>query len=236
MSGFLTDQDANRISQDFKHGKAFRIGRFCNIEKDVIVGENISIGDYTKIMSDVRIGNNVILMDYVKLMPGTIIGDNCRLDDYVNTSGYCEIGNNVRIKRCTMIGQATRIEDDVWIGTNAVITDGVKVGRGAVIAAGAVVTTDVPPNTVAAGVPAQVIRKIEAGDIKTIMAQQLCSPVKWYESMKKFIEKNVEIYVEVGPGRVLSGILKKILPQEDAAQIYNVSNMKQLERFLKEVT
>jgi len=76
----------------------------------------------------------------------------------------------------------------------------------------------------------------EEGDIKTIMAQQLCSPVKWYDSMKKFIEKNVEIYVEVGPGRVLSGILKKILPQEDVAQIYNVSNMKQLERFLKEVT
>ena len=91
-----------------------------------------------------------------------------------------------------------------------------------------------PKRTIIFNVTADTEQK--PGDIKTIMAQQLCSPVKWYDSMNKFIEKNVAIYVEVGPGRVLSGILKKILPQDDAAQIYNVSNMKQLERFLKEAT
>ncbi len=91
-----------------------------------------------------------------------------------------------------------------------------------------------PKSTIIFNVTADTEKKPD--DIKAIMAQQLCSPVKWYDSMIKFIEKNVEIYVEVGPGRVLSGILKKILPRDDAAQIYNVSNMKQLERFLKEVT
>lgn len=60
--------------------------------------------------------------------------------------------------------QGIVVEDDVWIGAGAVITDGVRVGRGAVIAAGAVVTQDVPPHTVVGGVPARVIKTIEAGE------------------------------------------------------------------------
>jgi acetyltransferase-like isoleucine patch superfamily enzyme len=52
------------------------------------------------------------------------------------------------------------IEDDVWLGTNAVVLPGVRVGRGAIVAAGAVVTNDVEPFTVVAGVPARVIRRL----------------------------------------------------------------------------
>lgn len=55
------------------------------------------------------------------------------------------------------------IEDDVWIGAGAIVTDGVRIGQGAVVAAGAVVTRDVPPHTVVAGVPARVVKEI-AGD------------------------------------------------------------------------
>ena len=73
-------------------------------------------------------------------------------------------------------------------------------------------------------------------EIKAIMVRQLCSPVKWYDSMRQLIEEQVEIFVEVGPGRVLSGLLKKIMPGDYHAKAYNVSNMKQLEKFLKEIT
>jgi acetyltransferase-like isoleucine patch superfamily enzyme len=55
------------------------------------------------------------------------------------------------------------IEDDAWIGAGAIITDGVRIGRGSVVAAGAVVTSDVPGHTVVGGVPARVLKKIEAG-------------------------------------------------------------------------
>ncbi len=55
------------------------------------------------------------------------------------------------------------VEDDVWVGAGAILTDGVTVGEGAVVAAGAVVTRDVPPHTVVAGVPARIIKQIEAG-------------------------------------------------------------------------
>lgn len=51
--------------------------------------------------------------------------------------------------------------DGAWIGARALILPGVTVGTGAIVAAGAVVTRDVPPNTVAAGIPAKVIREIE---------------------------------------------------------------------------
>jgi [acyl-carrier-protein] S-malonyltransferase len=48
------------------------------------------------------------------------------------------------------------------------------------------------------------------------------------------MDENVEIFVEVGPGRVLAGLLNKILPRDYPARIYNVANMKQLEVFLKD--
>jgi acetyltransferase-like isoleucine patch superfamily enzyme len=60
--------------------------------------------------------------------------------------------------------QGITVEDDVWIGAGAVITDGVCIGQGAVVAAGAVVTRDVPPHTVVAGVPARVVKTITSDD------------------------------------------------------------------------
>lgn len=54
------------------------------------------------------------------------------------------------------------VEDDVWIGAGAIITDGVRIGCGSVIAAGAVVTSDIPPHSVAGGVPARILKHIDA--------------------------------------------------------------------------
>ena len=51
------------------------------------------------------------------------------------------------------------IKDNAWIGMSAIILKGVTVGEGAIVAAGSVVTKDVPPHTIVAGVPARVIKK-----------------------------------------------------------------------------
>jgi len=51
------------------------------------------------------------------------------------------------------------IDDDVWLGAGVIVLNGVTIGRGAVIGAGAVVTKDVPPYSVAVGVPAVVVRR-----------------------------------------------------------------------------
>lgn len=71
--------------------------------------------------------------------------------------------------------------------------------------------------------------------IKSIMARQLCSPVKWYDSICKLMAEHIEIFVEVGPGKVLTGLLKKILPKDYPCQIFNVNDMKALEQFIKEI-
>ncbi|MBK7609142.1 MAG: hypothetical protein KA109_15705 [Saprospiraceae bacterium] len=56
--------------------------------------------------------------------------------------------------------RAVIIKRNAWIGANATILPGLVIGENSVVAAGAVVTKDVPPNTIVAGVPAKIIKKI----------------------------------------------------------------------------
>lgn len=107
-----------------------------------------------------------------------VIGDNCRINGALLSVGHeIRIGNNCRIAPFVHIldgdfhdlldreaeGRSAPIvlEDDVWLTTRSMVLKGVRIGRGAVVAAGAIVTKDVPPYTVVAGVPARVIKKIE---------------------------------------------------------------------------
>jgi [acyl-carrier-protein] S-malonyltransferase len=69
--------------------------------------------------------------------------------------------------------------------------------------------------------------------IKELMARQLCSPVRWYDSVAKMVAEQVEVFVEIGPGRVLTGLLKKILPKDSPVQAYNVYDLISLEKFLR---
>jgi [acyl-carrier-protein] S-malonyltransferase len=71
--------------------------------------------------------------------------------------------------------------------------------------------------------------------IRALMAQQLCSPVRWFDTILKMVADGVEIYVEIGPGRVLTGLLKKILPTDSPAAAFNVNDMKTLDIFLQSV-
>jgi acetyltransferase-like isoleucine patch superfamily enzyme len=90
---------------------------------------------------------------------GITIGRDSLIGEYtvIRGQGGVTIGDRVYT---SLTAEGIVIEDDVWIGSGAIITDGVRVGRGAAVAAGAVVTRDVPPHTVAGGVPARVIREI----------------------------------------------------------------------------
>ena len=62
----------------------------------------------------------------------------------------------------TVVTRSIHIEEDAWIGAHAVILPGVTVGRGAVVGAGSVVTHDVPPYAIVAGVPARILRYRDA--------------------------------------------------------------------------
>ena len=73
-------------------------------------------------------------------------------------------------------------------------------------------------------------------EIRNAMVQQLCSPVRWYDTMCKMMDDEVDVFVEVGPGKVLNGLLRKTIPKDYPARLYAVNNLKSLEVFLKEIT
>jgi [acyl-carrier-protein] S-malonyltransferase len=72
-------------------------------------------------------------------------------------------------------------------------------------------------------------------EIREVMTRQLCSPVRWYDGMRRMAESGVEAFVEVGPGKVLSGLMRKILPKDSLAQVYNVGSLAQIEAYLKAI-
>lgn len=74
-------------------------------------------------------------------------------------------------------GKAIHIEDDCWIGANAVILPGVTIGRGSTIGAGAIVSRDVPPYSIAVGIPARVVKKLPT------VEEELADPANIYRNM-----------------------------------------------------
>ena len=72
-------------------------------------------------------------------------------------------------------------------------------------------------------------------EIKGLMAKQLISPVKWHGIIQKMVSSGVDTFVEVGPKKVLTGLVRKILPRETEAKIYNIGDIQSLEDFLKAV-
>lgn len=69
--------------------------------------------------------------------------------------------------------------------------------------------------------------------IKDIMSKQLVSPVRWYDIMRELIDRGVDVFVEVGPKRVLTGLLKKIVPRGTPLRTYSVQDVKSLQHFLE---
>ena len=111
--------------------------------KNIHIGENVFINSGCKMQDQggIYIGNDVL------------IGHNA-----------CLLTLNHEIdpeSRTDMHPKSIFIDDKAWLGSNVTVLPGIRIGEGAIVAAGAVVTKDVPANTVVGGVPAKIIKKIE---------------------------------------------------------------------------
>jgi [acyl-carrier-protein] S-malonyltransferase len=76
----------------------------------------------------------------------------------------------------------------------------------------------------------------EPDQIKSLMARQLCSPVRWYDSMWKMVHAGADTFVEIGPGKVLAGLLKKVAAEHGNIRIYNVFDLKTAEKFISDAS
>ena len=116
---------------------------------------------YTNVGKNVQLGKNVFINHACSFLDlgGITIEDEVMVGPRVNITSE---NHPVEVSdRNTMVPGAVLIKRNAWIGAAATILPGVTVGKNAVVAAGAVVAKDVPANTVAAGVPAKVVKELE---------------------------------------------------------------------------
>lgn len=109
------------------------------------MGDHVTVNPFSVLYGHggLRIGSNVLIAAHVIIIPANHRFD--RADILIRKQGESRLG--------------ITIGDDVWIGAGARILDGVTIGTGCVVAAGAVVTRDVQPYSVVAGVPARTIKR-----------------------------------------------------------------------------
>jgi sugar O-acyltransferase (sialic acid O-acetyltransferase NeuD family) len=121
---------ASAIAPDVRHSRFVSFGEGCIVASGTVLTSNITIGSHCLINLTCTIGHDAVIEDYCTLAPG------------VHLSGF------------------THLEEGVELGAGAVVIPGKRIGKGALVGAGAVVTADIPPNTLAVGVPAKVIKAV----------------------------------------------------------------------------
>lgn len=128
---------------------------------DIVLGNRANVGFNCEVFSSslVDVGEDVLLSAYTYVVGG----GNYDIDQL-----SVPINQSVREDRARGI----RIGSDVWIGTHSVLLDGVTIGRGATTAAGSIVNADIPEMSVAAGLPARVLRqRREASDTEAATSE-----------------------------------------------------------------
>lgn len=118
----------------------------CGGNGCVEIGENTIIGAYSCLSGlHIKIGNDCLIAPHVGI--------------FANNHVFTDPHRKIREQKHTYKGIV--IEEDCWLGSGVKVMDGVTIGKGSVIGAGAVVTKNIPPYSIAVGVPAKVVGKRE---------------------------------------------------------------------------
>lgn len=155
VGGLLSKIDSalNKCRYSYSRTKFKKIGWNSYLSRDCIFTyDTITIGEHTYVGPRCVFQSahgEIVIGNHVMFGPGVHIHGGNHLIDKVGI--YMD--EVVKEKGCDGI---VSIEDDVWVGANAILLKGVTIGEGAVVAAGSIVSKDVPPYSVVAGIPATV--------------------------------------------------------------------------------
>lgn len=177
-------------------GKGFTFMRPWHVE---IFGAPIELGDYVNVVaaSDkmvrlaiwsehsgrgrIRIGNYCLICPGVRIGSGheILIGDNCMIasNAYLTDSDWHDIYNRISVGKTAPI----RIENNVWVGDSAIVCKGVTIGENSIIGAGAVVVDSIPANSVAAGNPARIVKRLDINESFTTRAHFFADPDRLFQ-------------------------------------------------------
>lgn len=155
--------DFDNIKQFYYPLSRDKIKLRLNKSKFKFLGKRTFIDYPVKIkgMGNVYIGNDVVINSFVHIWGhgGVYIGDRVMIAANTIITSVTHDYNN-KIMRYGSISKAqVIIEEDVWIGSSATILPGISIGKGSVIGAGAVVTKNIPPYSIAIGNPARIIKQ-----------------------------------------------------------------------------
>jgi len=141
------------VSPEAKIGPGSSIWHWAQIRERATIGENCVIGKDVYIDSDVRIGNDCKVENFATIYRGVTIGNRVFVGPHVCFT------NDLYPRAVSPDWELveTKVQDGASLGANASIVCGITIGRNAMVAAGAVVTKDVPPHGLVAGVPARII-------------------------------------------------------------------------------
>jgi acetyltransferase-like isoleucine patch superfamily enzyme len=123
-----------------------KIGTFVEIQKNATIGKNVKVSSHTFICEGVTIEDNVFVGHNVSFI-------NDKYPRSTNPDGQLQTEADWHVV-------TTLVKKGASIGTSSTILCGVTIGENAIVGAGSVVTKDVPANTIVAGVPAKVIKKV----------------------------------------------------------------------------
>jgi acetyltransferase-like isoleucine patch superfamily enzyme len=153
------------VAADVKLGKNVKLSQFINLY-GCEIGDNTKIGAFVEIQKNAKVGSNCKISSHTFVCEGVTIEDNAFI-------GHSVTFINDSYPRATAAGGQLQTEKD-WkveltivkrgasIGSGTTILANVTIGENAIVGAGSVVTKDVPANTIVAGNPAKVLRKITA--------------------------------------------------------------------------
>ena len=179
---------SNDISDTATVPDSARIGRFCVVEDDVVLGEGVVVEDYAMIQRGSRIGANTKIGTYTKVGRDVRIGEGCSFTSFCEIRDRCVVGNRVIMGSRGTLSADTVVEDDVIMkyafvvtdtpdltrndqkvvgtlkrgsrfGASVVIMPGVTIGENAEVGASSQVRHNVPDNEVWFGIPARFYRK-----------------------------------------------------------------------------